>query len=129
MIDIGECMRRRLDFYRHKARRYTLVPWALAEPNQIPEPDVDTRETSFGDAELALLYSGNMGAPNDPSLLLDLARRLGKENPKIIICFACRGNREKDIIEFREPTDHNIRFAPFAEEASLKSDSVQRIFI
>ena len=120
MIDIGKCMRERLDFYRHNARRCTLVPWALAEPNQIPEPDLDTRRRLFGDAELALLYSGNMGAPNDPSLLVDLARRLGKENPNIIICFVCRGNREKDLLNSLKPTDHNIRLAPFAEEAELE---------
>ena len=120
MIDIGECMRRRLDLYHHKARRCTLVPWGLVEPNQIPEPDVDTRTRLFGDAELALLYSGNLGAPNDPSLLLNLARRLSKENHKIIFCFACRGNREKELLNAVKHTDHNIRFAPFAEEAELE---------
>ena len=112
MVDIGKCMRSRLDFYRHKARRCTLVPWALAEPDQIPEPDAGTRAKLFGDAELALLYSGTMGAPNDPSLLVNLARKLGKENPKIIVCFACRGNREKELLNAVKPADHNIRFAP-----------------
>ena len=120
MIDVGECMRRRLDLYRHEARRCTLVPWGLVEPNQIPEADPETRTRLFGDAELALLYSGNMGAPNDPSLLLNLARRLSKENHKIIICFACRGNRERELLNAVKHTDDNIRFAPFAEEAELE---------
>jgi len=120
MIDIGQCMRRRLDSYRHQARRCTLVPWGLVEPNQIPEPDVDTRTRLFGDAQLALLYSGNMGAPNDPSLLLSLARRLGRENHKIVLCFACSGNRVKELLNGIRPTDHNIRIAPFAGEAELE---------
>ena len=81
MVDIGECMRKRLDFYEHRARRCTLVPWALVEPKRISNPDIHTRARLFGEAELALLYSGNMGVANDFSLLLSLARRLNKKIP------------------------------------------------
>ncbi len=119
MVDIGPCMRKRLDFYRHRARRYTLVPWALVEPERIPLPDADTRTKLFGDAELALLYSGNLGVANEFSLLLNLARSLKHRNPRIILCFACRGNREHELVKAVKKDDTNIRFAPFAEESEL----------
>jgi len=120
MVDIGRCMRKRLDLYGHRARRCTLAPWALVEPEQIKAPDTDTRLKLFGEAELALLYSGNMGVANDFALLLKLARRLNKKNPRIILCFACRGNREHELVNAVKDDDTNIRFAPFAEEADLE---------
>ena len=120
MVDIGECMRKRLDLYGHRARRCTLVPWALVEPEQIKPPDAETRLELFGEAELALLYSGNMGVANDFALLLKLARRLNQKKPRIILCFACRGNREQELVDSVKGDDTNIRFAPFAEEADLE---------
>jgi glycosyltransferase involved in cell wall biosynthesis len=120
MADIGKCMRSRLDFYGHRARRCTLPPWALVEPGRIPAPDPDSRAKLFGEAELALLYSGNMGVANDFALLLGLARRLNKKNPRILICFSCRGNREHELVNAVKADDTNIRFAPFAEEADLE---------
>jgi glycosyltransferase involved in cell wall biosynthesis len=120
MVDIGACMRRRLDCYGPRAKRCTLVPWALVEPERVTVPDRDTRRRLFGEAELALLYSGNLGVANDFSLLLALARKLNKINPRIIMCFACRGNRENELVNAVKERDTNIRFAPFAEESELE---------
>ena len=39
MVDIGQCMRKRLDKYEHSARRETLTPWALVEPQNIESAD------------------------------------------------------------------------------------------
>lgn len=120
MVDIGNCMRKRLDSYGHKARRCTLVPWALVEPDRISSPDPSTRAELFGEAELGLLFSGNMGVADDFSLLLSFARRLNKKNPRIILCFACRGNRKQELVNAVRDDDTNIRFAAFAEEAELE---------
>ena len=50
MVDIGECMRKRLQAYGHGAECATLTPWALAEPPEVPESDPDVRRELFGEA-------------------------------------------------------------------------------
>jgi colanic acid biosynthesis glycosyl transferase WcaI len=119
MVDIGECMKKRLSAYHHNARSVTLVPWALVELDSIQKPDEVTRRELFSDAKLAILYSGNMGRAHDFSLILQLARRLYNEDPKIVFCFACRGNRYRELTAAVRPGDYNIRFAPFAEGHEL----------
>ncbi len=39
MVDLGLCMRKRLNLYNHSARRETLTPWALLEPEAPEQPD------------------------------------------------------------------------------------------
>ena len=121
IADLGPCMRRRLDLYSPKAVRATLTPWALLEPGQIHPPDSETREQLFGrEAALTLLYSGNMGKAHHFHLFLDLARRVSQLHPGIVFCFACRGNREKELKASIQPNDLNIRLAPFADESDLE---------
>jgi glycosyltransferase involved in cell wall biosynthesis len=120
IVDIGACMRRRLNEYKHNANYATLVPWALVESDQIEKPDAITRSQLFGDTKLALLYSGNMGKAHDYSLFLELASKLYKENPDITFCFACRGNRAEELTKTIRPVDCNIHFAPFVKESELK---------
>lgn len=120
MVDIGTCMRKRLESYQHKAKSITLVPWALVEPPQISRPDPLLRRELFGDAKLTLLYSGNMGKAHDYSIFLQLARRMYKEDAKIIFCFACRGNRFDELKNSVRPDDYNIHFAPFVNESELE---------
>ncbi len=57
----------------------------------------------FGDADLTLLYSGNMGKAHDFMPFLHLARMLNRINPKIIFCFACRGNRMAELKQQSRP--------------------------
>jgi colanic acid biosynthesis glycosyl transferase WcaI len=120
MVDIGPCMRRRLAAYNDKLRFATVVPWALVEPEQVLPPDAATRLELFGDAKLAILYSGNLGKAHDFSLFLKLARRMRLIDPGIIFCFAARGNRFDELTAAVTPEDSNIRFAPFAAEADLE---------
>lgn len=120
MVDIGPCMRKRLDAYHHRARAETLVPWALVEPDQIESGDFQVRRKLFGDAKLGLLYSGNMGKAHDFSLFLQLARELRVKNSKVVFCFACRGNRFQELREAVTLEDSNIRFASFANEEDLE---------
>jgi colanic acid biosynthesis glycosyl transferase WcaI len=120
LVDIGPCMRNRLDRYHHPARRETLTPWALVEPGAIHEPDPATRYELFGDTHLALLYSGNIGRAHDFELFLQLARSVHKIDSRIAFCFACRGNRFEELKKAIMPQDYNIRLASFAEESELE---------
>ncbi len=119
MVDIGPCVRRRLDVYDHGARRATLVPWALVEPEQTAEPDPEVRKKLFGDARLGLFYSGNLGKAHRFRPFLDLARRVAQLDPSIAFCFACRGARADELKAALRPDDHNIRLAGFASESEL----------
>ncbi len=120
MVDLGLCMRARLDEHDHQAKRETLTPWALVEPEKPAPPDPTTRREMFGDASLALLYSGNMGKAHDFMPFIHLARVLRRIDPKIVFCFACRGNRMEELKAAITTQDTNIRLAPFAEESELE---------
>ncbi len=120
LVDIGQCMRRRLDVYHPQAQCATLTPWALVEPNTIHEPDPTTRYELFGDTHVALLYSGNIGKAHDFEIFLQLARNVCNIDRKITFCFACRGNRFEELRKAIMPQDYNIRLASFAEEAELE---------
>jgi colanic acid biosynthesis glycosyl transferase WcaI len=120
MVDLGLCMRRRLDAHNHRAKRETLTPWALVEAERPEPPDPATRHAMFGDADLALLYSGNMGKAHDFMPFLHLARVLNRINPRIVFCFACRGNRAGELRAAITARDTNVRLAPFAEESELE---------
>ncbi|MGD0237029.1 MAG: glycosyltransferase family 4 protein [Syntrophorhabdales bacterium] len=119
MVDLGPCMRKRLNLYDHSARRETLTPWALFEPEAPEQPDPSVRRSMFGDADLTLLYSGNMGKAHDFMPFLHLARLLNRINPRIIFCFACRGNRMAELKHAITSGDTNIRLIPFADESQL----------
>lgn len=120
MVDLGLCMRARLDAHKHQARRETLTPWALVEAERPAPPDLATRHEMFGDASLALLYSGNMGKAHDFMPFLHLARVLNRIDPRITFCFACRGNRVGELKAAITARDTNVRLAPFAEESELE---------
>jgi colanic acid biosynthesis glycosyl transferase WcaI len=120
MVDLGLCMRARLDAHDHQAKCETLTPWALVEAEKPAPPDPVTRREMFGDADLALLYSGNMGKAHDFMPFLHLARVLNRINPKIVFCFACRGNRAGELKAAITAKDTNVRLAPFAEESELE---------
>jgi glycosyltransferase involved in cell wall biosynthesis len=118
IADLGGCMREQLQKYDHRARSVTLVPWALAEPSALQAPDPATRLELFGDAKLALLYSGNFGRAHSYSEFLDLARALRGES--VSMCFAVRGNRADELRRDVTADDVNIRFAGFAPESELE---------
>jgi glycosyltransferase involved in cell wall biosynthesis len=120
MVDLGLCMRARLNAHNHQAKQETLTPWALVEAKEPVPPDPATRHEMFGDASLGLLYSGNMGKAHDFMPFLHLARVLKRINPGIIFCFACRGNRVGELREAITPQDTNVRLVPFAEESELE---------
>jgi colanic acid biosynthesis glycosyl transferase WcaI len=118
IVDIGPCMRDRLEVYRPQRRRATLVPWALAEPTAVPSANPATRRRLFGDAKLALLYSGNFGRAHDYELFLALARRL--RGSGVHFCFAARGNRADELRQAVTADDTNISFGGFVLESELE---------
>lgn len=117
IADLGECMRRRLQSYRHGAREVTLVPWALVEPESVEPPDSSLRRQMFGEASLGLLYSGNFGRAHSYAEFLELACQLQGSN--VHFCFGVRGNRVEELRKAVLPEDSNIHFAGFAPESEL----------
>jgi glycosyltransferase involved in cell wall biosynthesis len=121
MVDIGPDMRERLQQYCKGASYATLTPWALVEPEQPKRVNLGVRSKLFGeDAVLTLLYSGNIGRAHSFRMFLELARLLRRENPKIVFCFACRGNRANELKYSITSEDTNIRLAGFADEDELQ---------
>jgi colanic acid biosynthesis glycosyl transferase WcaI len=116
VADLGGCMKRRLEAYG-PARRATLVPWALAEPDDVPAPDPVVRSELFGAAPLALLYSGNFGRAHSADGFLELARKL--RNDGVQFSFGVRGNRAAELQSSIRSDDGNVSLAGFAPESQL----------
>lgn len=117
VVDLGSCMRERLESYEHTCRKATLVPWALVEPADVLGPDRAMRQQLFGNAALGLLYSGNFGRAHTYEELLELARLLRDEN--IHFCFGVRGNRADELRTAVRGADRNVSLAGFAPESEL----------
>lgn len=120
MADIDNCMRERLRKYRHNAKCVTLTPWALAEPESVPEADPEIRRKLFGDAEIGLLYSGTIGHAHDIRPFIELARECRRYRIDAAFCFAGYGNRYQEQTSELTDEDINIRLAGFASEEELE---------
>lgn len=120
MVDIGGCMRARLQKYKNKAAYTTLTPWALAEVSAPPAADPEIREKLFGKAKIGLLYSGTVGYAHDLKPFIELARKCRTAEIDAAFCFAGYGNQYK--IQTAEITDEdtNIRLAGFSSEEELE---------
>jgi len=117
IADLGSCMRSRLDCYGSAARRATLVPWALVEPNAVVAPDPAVRRELFGDARLGLLYSGNLGRAHSYREFIELARRLRSDHVRF--AFGVRGPRSQELEADLRPDDTNVSLASFVPESLL----------
>lgn len=113
IANLGTCMRERLREYEHNAIEIELTPWALTEPDRPVEVDRVIRRELFGDAQLGVLYSGNIGEAHRFEELLALARQL-RDVPEIHFCFAVRGSRAEALQNAVTEEDRNISFAGFA---------------
>jgi colanic acid biosynthesis glycosyl transferase WcaI len=117
LVDLGSCMRTRLEEYGPTCRKTTLIPWALAEPAEVERPDLATRHELFGDNPLGLLYSGSFGRAHSYADLFGLARRL--RGTGIQFAFGVRGNKAEELRKQVQPEDTNVSLAGFAPEAAL----------
>lgn len=120
IVDIGSCMKARLENYVHNAREMELTPWALVEPPAKVEANEKTRQNLFGSAKLTLLYSGNFGEAHSYKDILKVARIL-RHVPDIKFCFAVRGNKVDELKKAVTCDDTNICFAKFAPIEELKN--------
>lgn len=118
IVDIGSCMRARLASYGEATKAATLTPWALAEPDGPLQTDHEEREHLFGDAALALMYSGNFGRAHSYEEILELARVLRGHNARL--AFSVRGNREQELREAVHENDVNVSFCSFASSDRLE---------
>jgi hypothetical protein len=119
IADVGPCMRARLDGYGHGARRATIVPWALSEPAVLRDPDPATRVAVFGNARLAVLYSGNFGRAHTHEALLQLARELRHDG--VQFRFSVRGNHQEALRAAVTASDTNVSLIPFVSAAQLET--------
>ncbi len=116
IVDLGPRMRERLEAHPSSARRVTIPPWALLEPDGMASPDAATRAALFGeDVALGLLHSGSFGRAHDSDQLAALAARLA--GTRVRVCFAGRGHR---IDALRARARGAIRVADFCAEQELE---------
>lgn len=117
IADLGTCMQQRLHTYGEDLSLKTIVPWALAE-QPAPQPsDPVLRRRIFGDAKLALLYSGNLGRAHNFREFLALARSLRSSG--VEFRWSVRGNAVGELQQAIQPSDTNVGLLPFVEEADL----------
>jgi glycosyltransferase involved in cell wall biosynthesis len=120
IVDIGECMRKRLKKYNKNIDCCTLTPWALKEPDSIPKPDDKTREELFGKAKIGLLYSGTVGYAHNIKPFVELARECREKGIDAAFCFAGYGNCYHEQTSIITNEDTNIKLAGFASEEELE---------
>ena len=117
IVDLGSCMRQRLEKYSSNAVRETLTPWAFYEPAQVRPADPKEKCNMFGDASLGILYSGNFGLAHSADLVGQLACGLAAE--KIRFSFSIRGHGEKAFRKKCLDNQWPISFAEFVSEERL----------
>jgi len=118
VLDTGSCQRRRLEAYGCTSGP-TCVPWALTEPPAPLEIDMTERRELFGNARLALFYSGNIGMAYSYDLFLELARALRGADMRMV--FGVRGKRLEQLKQDVRADDDNIGFAGFAPMDRLQA--------
>jgi colanic acid biosynthesis glycosyl transferase WcaI len=116
LADIGSCMSDRLQAYHPPGRQVTLTPWALSEPHSPLAVDSQERQTIFGEARLALMYSGNFGRAHSSDLMLDLVNRLAPYDARLAL--SVRGNRAA-VLKQQVESVPNVRVVPFAKQSDL----------
>ncbi|HET6349174.1 MAG TPA: hypothetical protein VFH88_08835, partial [Candidatus Krumholzibacteria bacterium] len=118
IVDTSPCQRDRLKTYIATARHATCTPWAVVEPPAPVSVDDTERKALFGDTNLALIYSGNIGRAHHFDLILELARRLRDTGASM--AFAVRGNGIPALKQAVLDTDTHIRFGEFVSQDRLE---------
>jgi len=119
IVDIGSCMRRRLETYGSTASAETITPWALTEPQRPVPVDPAERHELFGDASLGLLYSGTFGFAHTSRGIPELARALALKGGRIT--FSIQGNAAEELRESFRKSEVPIDFIPFASNTRLEA--------
>lgn len=117
VVDLGICMKRRLVAYGGGAAHCTIVPWALAEEKAPIPPEPELRLRLFGNAKLAILYSGNFGRAHAYSDFLALARSMRSSG--VEFRWSVRGNAVEQLHSEIRSSDVNIGLVGFVPESEL----------
>jgi len=119
VADLGPCMKARLTNYVGAENPPTTVPvWAIVEPEVPVSADRSERESLFGEAKLALLYSGNFGKAHSFKEVFDIASEFSPSEAKFV--FGARGNRVGELIHAIKTGPPNVKMAEFATFADLE---------
>lgn len=96
----------------------TITPWALVEPGEPAAIDLLERHRLFGEAHLALLYSGSFGRAHSAQIIPRLAQELSPHGGRIAFSV-----REQDAVKLRRQigAEASVTFAAFASSQSLES--------
>jgi colanic acid biosynthesis glycosyl transferase WcaI len=97
----------------------TIAPWALVEPKEPVAIDPWERQRLFGDAKLALLYSGSFGRAHSARILPRLARDLRPHGGRI--AFRVRAQDETKLKRQMGNEAAEIAIAPFVPAEELES--------
>jgi colanic acid biosynthesis glycosyl transferase WcaI len=117
VVDIGVCMRSRLEPYASGARQETIPPWALVEPEEPAAIDPTERQALFGGAPIGLLYSGSFGLAHSWHGIPELARILAPKGGKVV--FSVQGNAVEELRAAMQKAEAPVGFAPFAPNHHL----------
>jgi glycosyltransferase involved in cell wall biosynthesis len=118
IVDLGPCMRKLLLRYPSFAKRETIVPWAIEEAAS-PLPMLSAeRAALFGNATVALLYSGNFGRAHSCEEILKLAQQLHPYGGKLV--FSVGGNRESELRRAAQASNAGIEFVPLTSKDKLQ---------
>lgn len=120
IIDIGPRMRQIMQRHNQDACGHTITPWALSEPSEVSVPDSTVRKELFGEAKLAILYSGTVGHAHNIIPFIELARECRRREIDVAFCFAGYGNTYHEQLSVLSSEDTNIRMAGFADESQLE---------
>lgn len=119
VADLGPCMKAGLTKYLGEHQSATTIPvWAIVEPQAPVSVDESERHSLFGDATLALMYSGNFGKAHSYKEVFDLAAEFSPREARFV--FSARGNRVGDLMHAMKAGPPNVKMAEFATIESLE---------
>lgn len=119
VADLGPCMKAGLSKYLGAENSATTIPvWAIVEPQAPVSVDESERQSLFGDAKLALLYSGNFGKAHSYKEVFDVAGGFSPAEARFV--FGARGNRVGELIQAIKTGPPNVRMAEFATLEALE---------
>jgi colanic acid biosynthesis glycosyl transferase WcaI len=117
--DLGPCMKARLTKYLGERQSATTLPvWAIVEPQAPVWADDSERRSLFGEAKLALMYSGNFGKAHSYQGVFDIAREFTASEAQFV--FSARGNRMGELVQAMKTGPQNVRVADFAALEALE---------
>ncbi len=121
VVALGPDMQRSLAAYAPPEALRALPLWAPFDPSPSTEPRAAARRQAlgWGEDELVLLYSGNLGRSHLLGEFLEAARRLGPGGPRWV--FAGGGPQRATVESFRaRHPEARVECRPYVDEGELR---------